>query len=66
MRCFGCSQRNASCVAKMWASTYLCKAVKRDESVRKLRIKEITQTRVHCGYRRVRVLLRREGHRDNV
>ena len=32
----------------------------------KLRIKEITQTRVHYGYRRVHVMLRREGHKDNV
>jgi putative transposase len=30
------------------------------------RIKEITDTRVHHGYRRVHVMLRREGHMDNV
>ena len=30
-----------------------------------MRIKEITQTRVHYGYRRVHVLLRREGFKDN-
>jgi putative transposase len=66
MQCFGCSQRNALRVVKMSTSTYLYKAVKKDESVLKLRIKEITQTRVHYGYRRVHVLLRREGHMDNV
>ncbi len=27
-----------------------------------MRIKEITDTRVHYGYRRVHVMLRREGH----
>jgi len=32
----------------------------------KMRIKEITDTRVHYGYRRVHVMLRREGHADNV
>lgn len=32
----------------------------------KMRIKEITETRVHYGYRRVHVLLPREGHTDNV
>lgn len=32
----------------------------------KLRLKEITDTRVHYGYRRVDVLLRRESHRGNV
>ena len=31
-----------------------------------MRIKEITDTRVHYGYRRVHVMLRREGHADNV
>ena len=30
-----------------------------------MRIKEITQTRVHYGYRRVHVLLKREGFKDN-
>lgn len=66
MQRFGCSQRNALRVVKMSASTYLYKPVKKDESVLKLRIKEITDTRVHYGYRRVHVLLRREGHTDNV
>jgi putative transposase len=30
-----------------------------------MRMNEITQTRVHYGYRRVHVLLRREGFKDN-
>lgn len=63
---FGCRQRNALRVVKMSASTYLYKPVKKDESALKMRIKEITDTRVHYGYRRVHVLLRREGHPDNV
>ncbi|MBC7989548.1 MAG: transposase [Luteimonas sp.] len=50
----------------MAASTQRYTSTKRDESVLKLRIKEITNTRMHYGYRRVHVLLRREGHRDNV
>lgn len=33
---------------------------------RERRIKEITDTRVHHSYRRVHVMLRREGHMDNV
>lgn len=66
MQRFGCSQRNALRVVKMSASTYLYQPVKKDESALKLRIKEITQTRVHYGYRRVHVMLRREGHQDNV
>jgi len=66
MQRFGCSQRNALRVVKMSASTYLYKSVRKDESALKMRIKEITDTRVHYGYRRVHVLLRREGHTDNV
>ena len=66
MQRFGCSQRNALRVVKMSASTYLYQAVKKDESALKMRIKEITDTRVHYGYRRVHVMLRREGHMDNV
>ena len=62
MQRFGCSQRNALRVVKMSASTYLYKSVRKDESALKMRIKEITETRVHYGYRRVHVLLRREGH----
>ena len=36
-----------------------------DDSALLLRIREITETRVHYGYRRVHVMLRREGWRDN-
>lgn len=66
MQRFGCSQRQALRVVRMSASTYLYASRRKDESVLKLRIKEITDTRVHYGYRRVHVMLRREGHMDNV
>ncbi|WP_435870127.1 IS3 family transposase [Eleftheria terrae] len=66
MRCFGCSQRNALRMVKMSASTYLYRPVKKDDAALKMRIKDITETRVHYGYRRVHVMLRREGHPDNV
>lgn len=66
MTLFGCSQRNALRVVKMSASTYLYKPVKTDDQALTMRIKDITATRVHYGYRRVHVLLRREGYLDNV
>jgi len=66
MQRFGCSERKALHVVKMSASLYRYVSRKRDETALKLRIKEITQTRVHYGYRRVHVMLRREGHQDNV
>jgi len=66
MQRFGCSQRNALRVVQMSASTYLYRSVARDATLLKMRIKEITDTRVHYGYRRVHVMLRRKGHPDNV
>ncbi len=66
MQRFGCSQRQALRVVRMSASTYLYVSQRKDENVLKSRIKEITDTRVHYGYRRVHVMLRREGHMDNV
>jgi transposase InsO family protein len=66
MRRFGRSQRNALRIVKMSASTCFYVSRRKDESVLKSRIKELTDTRVHYGYRRVHVMLRREGHMDNV
>ncbi len=47
----------------MSASVYLYRSVARDSQALKMRI---TNTRVHYGYRRVHVMLRREGFKDNV
>jgi putative transposase len=66
MQRFGCSQRQALRIVRMSASTYLYVSQRKDESVLKARIKEITDTRVHYCYRRVHVMLRRKGHMDNV
>ena len=66
MRRFGCSQRNALRIVGMSFSSYRYESCRRDETALKMRIKEITDTRVHYGYRRVHVMLRREGHPDNI
>ena len=66
MQRFGCTQRNALRIVGMSCSTYRYESRRRDETALKMRIKEITDTRVHYGYRRVHVMLRREGHADNV
>jgi transposase InsO family protein len=50
---------------KLQRSVYYYHSVARDSQVLSSRICEITQTRVHYGYRRVHVLLRREGFKDN-
>lgn len=50
---------------KLSRSVYAYQSIARDSSALSMRIKEITETRVHYGYRRVFVALRREGWRDN-
>jgi putative transposase len=50
----------------MSRSLYAYQSVARDSSALVMRIKEIAATRVHYGYRRVHVMLRREGWQDNV
>jgi putative transposase len=42
-------------------STYHCRSRRPDQAALKARMKEIIETRVRYGYRRVHVLLRREG-----
>jgi putative transposase len=47
-------------------STYHYKSRRREQAGLEARIKEICQTRVRYGYRRVHVLLRREGWEINL
>lgn len=65
MQRYGASQRQACAVLGMTRSVYGYRSRARDVKPLLLRIKEITATRVHYGYRRVHVLLRREGWKDN-
>jgi putative transposase len=46
-------------------SVYFYKSIARDSTALLMRIREITTVRVHYGYRRVHVLLKREGWSDN-
>ena len=62
---FGASMRKACAVVQLSRVVYLYKSSARDTSALVLRMKEITQTRVHYGYRRVHVMPKREGFRDN-
>jgi HTH-like domain len=63
MQRFGASQRQACRVRSRTVSS--SQSIARDSNAIIMRIKEITQTRVLYGYRRVHVMLRREGWRDN-
>ncbi len=50
----------------MSRSLYRYQSVRQDASALVMRINEIANTRVHYGYRRVHVMLRREGWQDNA
>jgi putative transposase len=49
----------------MSRTVYVYKSRARDSSMLLMRIREIAATRVHYGYRRVHVMLQREGFKDN-
>ncbi len=58
---WGLSIRRACGAVCFDTSTYPYKSRRTDQAAVELRIKEIAETRVRYGYRRVHVLLRREG-----
>lgn len=60
------SVRRACSVLRFDRSTYQYKSRRTDPAALKKRIKEICETRVRYGYRRVHYVLRREGWQINV
>jgi len=58
---WGVSIRKACGAIRFDTSTYHYKSRQTDQAAVERRIKEIAETRVRYGYRRVHVLLRREG-----
>ena len=63
---WGVSIRRACRVLEFDTSTYHYKSRRREQAGIEARIREICETRVRYGYRRVHVHLRREGWRINV
>ena len=63
---WGVSIRRACRVLKFDTSTYHYKSRRAGQAMLERRIKEICETRVRYGYRRVHVLLRREGWMINM
>ncbi|WP_138435599.1 IS3 family transposase [Marinobacter shengliensis] len=59
------SERQACAVLQFSRASCRYQSVARDSSALSMRIREITLTRLHYGYRRVHVQLQREGWRDN-
>ncbi len=62
---YGASQRQVCGALNTSRSWVRYRLVARDSGALCLRIREIAEIRVHYGYRRVHILLRREGWRDN-
>jgi len=62
---YGARIRKVCAVIGLSRVVYLYRSVERDSTALVMRIKEIAQTRVHYGYRRVHVMLKREGFKDN-
>jgi putative transposase len=60
---YGLTQRRACRLVKLHRSTFYYRSVKDPQPELRLRMREIAQSRVRYGYRRIHVLLRREGFR---
>ncbi len=65
MQRFRASQRKLCPLIGLARSSWHYQPQARDSSALRMRIREITHTRQHYGYRRVHILLRREGWQDN-
>jgi putative transposase len=55
------SERRACRVARVARSTFLYQSVREPRTALRLRMRELAQTRVRYGYRKIGVLLKREG-----
>lgn len=58
---YGASERQVCFALRVSRSSFRYRSVAADDSALRLRIREITETRVHYGYRRVHVMLRRKA-----
>jgi putative transposase len=63
---WGVSIRRACRALRIDTSTYHYKSRRPGQAAPERRIREICETRMRCGYRRVQVLLRREGWQVNI
>lgn len=62
---FRVSERRACRVAAVPRSSYRYRSAARDQTALRLRLRDLAVTRVRYGYRRLHILLRREGWRVN-
>ena len=59
--CFKVSIRRACRAVPACRGTYHYRSVRHDQAVLRKRIREIAETRARYGYRRIHIILRREG-----
>jgi putative transposase len=64
-RDYGVGQKRACRAIRLHRSTFNYRSKKSDQAPLRLRIKDIAAVRVRYGYRRIHVLLRREGWKVN-
>jgi putative transposase len=64
--CFKVSVRRACRAVPACRATYHYRSVRADQTVLRKRIREIAETRARYGYRRIHIVLRREGWLVNV
>lgn len=62
---FQVSERRACQVARVSRSSYRYRSVARDQSALRVRLRDLASARVRYGYRRLHILLRREGWHVN-
>jgi putative transposase len=62
---FRVSERRACGLASVARSSYRYRSVAADQTALRLRLRDLAATRVRYGYRRLHILLRREGWRVN-
>lgn len=60
------SERRSCAVLRFDRKTHRCRSIRSDQAPLRNRIKEIAAIRVRYGYRRIHILLRREGWPINV
>ncbi len=65
LKAFRVSERRACRVAKVHRPMFRYKSKAADQAALRMRIREIAATRVRYGYKRIHVLLRREGWKVN-
>ncbi len=61
VRCYGASERHACWVLCVTRGTYRYRSCLDPLTALWMRIREVAQARVRYGYRKIRVLLNREG-----